>query len=101
MNLMILLNGVNKNALIVELVNKGFQAKREFPIEVFYRGKKVGNYFADIVVDEKIIIELKAEEELNLVHQAQIINYLKATKIRVGLLINFGNKSCEFKRFIF
>ncbi|MCK4339780.1 MAG: GxxExxY protein [Candidatus Cloacimonetes bacterium] len=95
------LETVYRNALIIELINKGFEAEKEYPIEVFYKNKKIGNYFADIVVNKKIIIELKAEEKLNLIHQAQIINYLKASNIKVGLLINFGKKKCEFKRFIF
>jgi len=68
------LEKVYRNALIIELINKGFEAEKEYPIEVFYKNKKIGNYFADIVVNKKIIIELKAEEQLNLIHQAQIIN---------------------------
>ena len=95
------LEKVYKNGLFIELIDKGFQAEKEYPIKVFYKGKVIGEYFADIVVDRKIILELKAEEKLNLIHQAQIINYLKASKIKVGLLINFGKKKCEFKRFIY
>ncbi len=74
MNLLILLNRVYKNALIIELIGEGFQAEKEYPIKVFYKGKLIGEYFADIVVNRKIILELKAEERLNLIHQAQIIN---------------------------
>lgn len=95
------LEKIYRNALIIELIDKGFQAEKEYPIKVFYKGKLIGEYFADIVVDKKIILELKAEERLNLIHQAQIINYLKASEIKVGLLINFGKEKCEFKRFIF
>ncbi len=95
------LEKVYKNGLFIELIDKGFQAEKEYPIKVFYKGKVIGEYFADIVVDRKIILELKAEEKLNLIHQAQIINYLKASKIKVGLLINYGKKKCEFKRFIY
>ena len=101
MNLIELLNRVNRNALIIELIHKGFQAENEYPIEVYYKGKKVGDYFADILVNKKIILELKAEEKLNPSHQAQLINYLKATNIKVGLLINFGKEKCDFKRLIF
>ena len=95
------LEKVYRNALIIELIHKGFQAEKEYPIEVYYKGKKVGKYFADILIDRKIILELKAEERLNLSHQAQLINYLKATNIKVGLLINFGKEKCDFKRLIY
>ncbi|MDP8226174.1 MAG: GxxExxY protein [Candidatus Celaenobacter polaris] len=97
-NLIELLNRVNQNALIIELINNGFQAEKEYPIVVYYKCKKVGEYFADILIEKKIIWELKAEEKLNLSHQAQIINYLNATNIKVGLLIYyiFCEFSCDF-----
>ena len=95
------LENVYKKALVIELNNKGFNAETEHPIEVFYKGKQISKYFADVLVDRKIILELKAEDKFNLIHQAQVINYLKASKIKVGLLINFGKKKCEFKRFIY
>ncbi|OPX26900.1 MAG: hypothetical protein B1H05_01480 [Candidatus Cloacimonas sp. 4484_140] len=95
------LENVYKKALVIELNNKGFNAETEHPVEVFYKGKQISKYFADVMVDRKIILELKAEDKLNLIHQAQVINYLKASRIKVGLLINFGKKKCEFKRLIF
>lgn len=67
---------------------------------MFYQHKNVGDYFADIIVEEKVIIELKAAEGLINEHEAQLLNYLKATNIEVGLLLNFG-KSPQFKRMIF
>ncbi|HHI87874.1 MAG TPA: GxxExxY protein [Candidatus Cloacimonetes bacterium] len=95
------LENVYKKALVIELNNKGFNAETGHPVEVFYKGKQISKYFADVMVDRKIILELKAEDKLNLIHQAQVINYLKASRIKVGLLINFGKKKCEFKRLIF
>ena len=69
----------------------------EKPIEVVYKGEIVGNYFADIMVDEKVIVEIKAIKELSTIHEVQLVNYLKATGIEVGLLINFGT-SVQVKR---
>jgi GxxExxY protein len=69
----------------------------EKPIKVYYNGEVVGNYFADITVDDKVIIEIKAIKELSDIHEVQLVNYLKATGIEVGLLINFGT-SVQIKR---
>jgi GxxExxY protein len=95
------LEKVYENALIIELRSYGLTAEKQIPIEVFYKGHTVGNYFADIIVDNKVIIELKAGEG-NLIeaHEFQLLNYLKATNIEVGLLLCFG-KNPEFKRKIF
>ncbi|HJJ84468.1 MAG TPA: GxxExxY protein, partial [Methanocorpusculum sp.] len=72
------------------------------PIPVYYKGKDIHtSFYADLIVDDKIIIELKSKERLISADEAQILNYLKATGIRLGLLINFGNKRrLEWKRFI-
>ena len=78
----------------------GFNASQQFPVDVFYEDKKVGIYFADIIVDSKIIVEIKATEIIAREHELQLVNYLKATNIEVGLLLNFGRKP-EFKRKIF
>ena len=75
-------------------------AKREYPIKVNYDGLQVGEYFADIIVNDSVIIELKAAENLCREHEAQLLNYLKATDIEVGLLMNFG-KEPHFKRKVF
>jgi len=69
----------------------------EKPIKVYYRGEIVGDYIADIIVDGKVILEIKAIKELSSIHEVQLVNYLKATGIEVGLLINFG-KSVQIKR---
>ena len=94
------LEKVYENALIHEITSVGFNASSQFPVDVFYENKKVGVYFADIIIDSKIIIEVKAVETIAKEHELQLINYLKATNIEVGLLLNFGRKP-EFKRKIF
>ena len=94
------LEKVYENALNIELDKVGFECKRQHPVNVYYEDKKVGDYFADIIVEGKVILQLKAAVSLCEEHGYQLINYLKATKIEVGLLLNFG-KEPEFKRKIF
>ena len=93
------LEKVYENALIYELELMGLEAKRQLPISVYYKDKKVGEYFADILVDDTIILELKATP-LKKEHEYQLLNYLKATDIELGLLLSFGKKS-KFERKIF
>ncbi|MCK5707942.1 MAG: GxxExxY protein [Candidatus Aureabacteria bacterium] len=94
------LEKVYKKSLIVELEKSGLSAEEEKKIEIFYRDVLVGEYFADIVVNNEFIVEIKAVEELANIHTAQILNYLKATGIKRGLLINFGQTKVEFKRYV-
>ena len=94
------LEKVYENALYYELINSGLSCKKQVPITVYYDGLPVGYYYADIVVEESVIIELKAAESLVEEHDHQLINYLKATKIEVGLLLNFG-KDPQFRRKVF
>lgn len=94
------LEKVYENALIHELNSKGLNSTGQYPIDVYYNEIKVGQYFADILVGKKIIIEIKAMETIAKEHETQLINYLKATNFEVGLLLNFGKKP-EFKRKIF
>jgi len=94
------LEKVYENALYYELINSGLSCKKQVPITVYYDGLPVGYYYADIVVEESVIIELKATESLVEEHDHQLINYLKATKIEVGLLLNFG-KDPQFRRKVF
>jgi len=89
-----------ENALIIELKKMGFYISQQFNIKVYYDGKIVGDYFADIIVNDSVIVEIKAAEGLREEHKTQLINYLKATDKEVGLLLNFG-KTPEFKRAIF
>ena len=94
------LEKVYENAMIIELCALNVNCEKQKPIDVYYKGKKVGEYFADIIVENKVIIELKAAEGLIPEHEAQLLNYLKATDIEVGLLLNFG-KTPQIKRQIF
>ncbi|OLY91404.1 GxxExxY protein [Cnuella takakiae] len=94
------LEKVYENALFLELQSSGLTVMRQMPIDVFYHKTKVGTYYADLCVENKVIIELKAAEGINKEHEHQLLNYLKATCIEVGLLLNFGIKP-ELKRKIF
>lgn len=88
-----------ENALMLELEYIGLKAAHQVPISVSYRNKVIGNYIADIVVENKIIVELKVVSELSKIHAAQVINYIKATKYPVALLFNFSKPKLEFRRF--
>jgi GxxExxY protein len=92
------LESVYQNALLIALEERGLAAKSQIPISVSFHGKPVGDFIADILVEDKIILELKVVSALTPIHQAQVINYLKATGIEVGLLINFGKSRVEHKR---
>ncbi len=94
------LEKVYQNAMMIALKNSGLQAEAQKKIEVRFQGEIVGEYYADIVVNELVILELKATEYLIEEHELQLINYLKATSMEVGLLLNFGAKP-EFRRKIF
>lgn len=94
------LEKVYENALMIELKSLGLDCEKQKPISVSFKGNNVGEYFADIIVENKVIIELKAAEGLIEGHEAQLLNYLRATEIEVGLLLNFGKKP-QFKRQIF
>lgn len=92
------LEKVYENALVHELRNRGLIVAQQEPIRVFYSGVEVGVYQADLVVEGKVLVELKAVRELNDIFQAQCMNYLKATRMRLCLLVNFGNPKVEIKR---
>jgi GxxExxY protein len=91
---------VYENSLIIELKKLGLQVEQQRQLVVYYEGVEVGEYFADIVMDNAVIVELKAAQTLTSDHEAQLLNYLKATTIEVGLLLNFGPKA-EVKRKIY
>jgi GxxExxY protein len=92
------LESVYQKALQIALRQKGLKAVAQFPLSVTFRNEIVGNFIADLLVEDKIIIELKAVSVLLPEHQSQVINYLKATGIEVGLLVNFGKSKLEYKR---
>ncbi len=94
------LEKVYENALKLELLKNGLHVEKQLPITVYYDGQVVGEYYADLVVEKKVILELKAAETFCEEHELQLINYLKATDYELGLLLNFG-KQPEIKRKIY
>jgi GxxExxY protein len=94
------LEKVYQRALMLELAEAGLTCQEQHPISVNYKGQIVGDYFADILVENKIILEIKAQQQLKSEHQSQIINYLKATEINLGLLINFTYPKAQIERFV-
>jgi len=94
------LESVYENALYIVLAEYGLHVERQKDISVLFRGNNIGDFRTDLIVDEKVIVEIKAIRNLDPVHEAQVLNYLKATNIEVGLLLNFGRKP-EFKRLVY
>src|SRR6056297_2767124 len=94
------LEKVYQNAMIIELQKIGIKVQSESPVKVYYENEIVGDYVTDVIVEDKVLLELKAVKELSGIHEVQLVNYLKATGIEVGLLINFG-PSVQIKRKIF
>ena len=94
------LEKVYENAMTIELHKLGLRVVTQMPISVYYDGQVVGDYIADMVVEDKVVVEFKAVRELATEHEAQLLNYLNATEYEVGLLFNFGPKA-DFKRKIF
>ncbi len=93
------LESVYQKSLAISLKQKGLKVEWEVPLKVKFRGSIVGEFYADILVEDKIIVELKTVKNFVNEHFAQIINYLKATGFEVGLIINFGNSKLEYRRF--
>jgi GxxExxY protein len=91
------LEKVYENALRIELVQENIEVKQQAPVEVHYKGTVIGSYCADLLVENKVLVELKAVETLVKQHEVQLVNYLKATGFSIGLLINFGT-SVQIKR---
>ncbi|HUF05464.1 MAG TPA: GxxExxY protein [Aridibacter sp.] len=94
------LEKVYENAMMVALAEDEIPAIQQFPVKVPFRGRIVGDYLADILVDDAIILELKAQDKIVPAHKAQTLNYLKATDYRLALLFNFGKQSLEYERFV-
>ena len=94
------LEKVYENALVIELKEKGIDCKQQKPIKVLYRNQVVGEYVADILVENKIIFELKTVDEILNIHKAQVINYLKATWLKLGIILNFAKPKLEYKRIV-
>jgi GxxExxY protein len=94
------LEKVYENALLIELKNRGLRTESQVPITVSYKDNVVGEYLADLLVENKVIVELKTVENLDKLHEAQLLNYLKATGLHVGLLVNFKHKKADIKRMV-
>jgi len=94
------LEKVYENALVIELRNAELEAEQQKELKVTYQGLAVGEYTADIVVNRTVILELKAARVIDQIHEAQLLNYLKATGLRRGLILNFGTTKLGIKRMV-
>ncbi len=94
------LEKVYENAMMMLLRREGISAQQQAPITVYFDGEAVGDYYADILVEDKIILELKAIEKITDVHRAQTLHYLKATGLQLAMLLNFGKERLEHERFV-
>ncbi len=93
------LESVYEKALVIVLTEMGLKVQTQIPLKVMFRGQTVGEFFPDIIVEDRVIVELKAVKALAPEHLAQVMHYLKATGIEVGLLVNFGSSKLEYRRF--
>ena len=95
------LEKVYEKALMIELGRRGMRVENQVPLKVIYKEEIVGEYYADLLVEERVIVEIKSVRNLLKEHQAQLLNYLKTTGIQVGLLVNFTKNKAEIKRMVF
>jgi GxxExxY protein len=89
-----------ENALTIKLNKNGLKAIQQAPMKVYFEGELVGEYFADILVENKVILETKCVEKIVDIHRAQVINYLKATGLKLGIIINFAKPKLEYERIV-
>ncbi|MEK7309799.1 MAG: GxxExxY protein [Planctomycetota bacterium] len=94
------LEKVHENAVCIKLRKSGVNAIQQAPISVYFEDEIVGEYFADILIEDKIILELKCVDEISDIHRAQVINYLRATNMRLGIIINFAKPKLEYERIV-
>jgi len=94
------LEKVYENALMMLLDREKIPARQQAPADVYFKGKVIGQYFADILVDNKLILELKTVDVIANIHTAQVLNYLRATGLKLGLILNFGKPRFEYKRLV-
>ncbi|MDP3487780.1 MAG: GxxExxY protein [Bacillota bacterium] len=92
------LEKVYENALVIELRKAGLEVRQQYPLKVFYEGVVVGEYFADLLIEDRVVVELKVASELTKVHYHQLQNYLTASGFKVGLLLGFGEKGVVVRR---
>lgn len=95
------LESVYQKALVIALAQKGLTVEEQVPLKVKFRDQIVGDFYADILINGKLILELKSVKSISSEHGAQLLNYLKASGIKVGLIINFGRTRLEWKRLVF
>ena len=94
------LEKVYEKALMIELKSRGLRVENQLPLKVRYKEQIVGEYFADLLVEDRVIVEIKATTHLLKAHQTQLLNYLNATGVHVGLLVNFTRTKAEIKRMV-
>ncbi len=94
------LEKVYENVLLVELKRQGINAESQVPVNVYYKDSLVGEYIADILVENRVILELKTVEKIEKIHEAQLLHYLKATGIQIGFIVNFRHRKAEAKRLV-
>ena len=94
------LEKVYENSLRIELETRGLKVKTQYPLIVNYKGERVGEYIVDLLIEDRIVIELKAVSQLLPIHEAQLLNYLKVTNINIGLLVNFSHPKATIKRYV-
>ncbi len=95
------LEKVYENSLMIMFEENGIKAEQQVPIKVHFHGRVVGDYIADILVEDSVILELKAIDKLSPVHKAQTLNYLKATNLKLAMLLNFGKYKLEYERLVY
>ena len=95
-----LLEKVYENALSWELELRGKKVNTQKEYKVIYKVKEIGVYYADLIIEDKVIVEVKSVEEINDTHRAQLLNYLKISTLRIGLIINFGKPKLQYERFV-
>lgn len=94
------LEKVYENAMMMLLEREKIPSRQQAPTDVYFKGKVIGQYFADILVDNKLILELKTVDVIANIHTAQVLNYLRATGLKLGLILNFGKPRFEYKRLV-
>ena len=94
------LEKVYENSLMILFRREGIRSEQQYPIKVYFEGEVVGNYVADILIEDKIIIELKCVEKINNIHKAQALNYLKATQMRLAIILNFAKDKLQYERLV-
>ena len=92
------LESVYKKAMLIELAKSGLKAEEEKPLQVYYDSQVVGDFFVDLFVDDRVVVELKSVRHLSKEHEVQLVNYLKGLSRDIGLLVNFGSSGVEIKR---